>query len=56
MLFIILLDFCSQPMYFNAVFYVMPFLIGQCQIFPNINYTIDAVKQFAHAETICIVI
>lgn len=36
----------------NAVVYVMPFIIGQHQIFADINYMIDAVKQFVHSETI----
>ena len=41
---------------YNAVVYVAPFRIGQCQVFAGINYTIDEVKQFAHVETkyICI--
>jgi hypothetical protein len=30
----------------------MPFIIEQHQIFANINYMIDAVKQFVHSETI----
>jgi hypothetical protein len=36
----------------NAVVYVMPFIIEQHQIFADINYMIDAVKQFVHSETI----
>ena len=34
----------------------MPFLIRQCQIVADINYTIDVIKQFAHVEIIYLVI